>query len=417
MRTFKRILLVAGCLLLVAQIPFAVNRYRTARLATEIEELGKDRGPVPRLGFRDYKGVIHVHSFIGGHSTGTFEELIGAANQNGLDFVVMTEHVANDFDSAAKTLNERHGRAIWIGGNEVPTSDGDKFLVLDGFSDLSTLQFNSTDELLGETEGKRKLALVTYPESFRSWDADFDGIEVFSLHTNAKAMNPFLFLMDAVWSFGSYPELTMARHFRRPAENLDRFDKISGTRKISLFGGNDAHSNIGFHLFGDDANNKLFEIKYDRYGMIFRLMRTHVLIPENEELSRVTVLEALRRGRSFLGFDILGDSSGFTFHAENAEGARLVGTDSDVDAGSVLRVASPLPAKIVIFRNGDRVFESESVRSVEFKAREPGVYRVEAFLDSLGAPFDEMPWVITNPIYVGNPPALSAGVPKPTNQN
>lgn len=417
MRTFKRVLLVAGCLLLVVQIPFAINRYRTARLAAEIEELGKLRGAVPELGFRDHKGVIHVHSFIGGHSTGTFEELISAANDNGLDFVVMTEHVANDFDSAAKTLNERHGRAIWIGGNEASTSDGDKFLVLDGFSELSKLQYGSTAELLGETEGREKLTLVTYPESFKSWDAEFDGIEVFSLHTNAKGMNPFLFLMDAVWSFRSYPELTMARHLRRPAENLARFDKVAGSRQISLFGGSDAHSNIGFHLLGDDANNRLFEMKYDRYGMIFRLMKTHVLIPEKEELNREAVLEALRDGRSFLGFDILGDSSGFAFYAENTDGACFIGTDSEAEKGSVLRVASPLPARIVILKDGHRVFESEIARSAQFEAEEPGAYRVEAYLDSLGAPFDEMPWVITNPIYVGNPPALSAGVPKPTNQN
>ncbi|QQS40791.1 MAG: hypothetical protein IPM63_15695 [Acidobacteriota bacterium] len=417
MRTFKRILLVAGCLLLVAQIPFAVNLYRTARLASEIEEMNRSRSSVPDLGFKDYKGVIHVHSFVGGHSTGTFDELIRAANENGLDFVVMTEHVANEFDSSAKTLNEKHGRAIWIGGNETTTSGGEKFLVIEGFDELNKLRFVSTDELLSEIGGREKLAFVTYPESFKSWDSDFDGIEVFSLHTNAKGMNPFLFLMDAVWSFRTYPELTMARHFRRPSENLARFDKVAESRKVSLFGGNDAHSNIGFHLFGDDANNKLFEIKYDRYGTIFRLMRTHILIPEHEELSREAILAALRSGRSFLGLDILGDSSGFVFYSEAGNGAPVASAGSDVARGSVLQVVSPLPARIVILKDGTKIFESEAVRSAEFEAKETGTYRVEAYLDSLGAPFDEMPWVITNPIYVRNPSALNTGVPKPTNQN
>lgn len=417
MKTYKRILLAAGCLVLVAQVPFAVNRYRTARLASEIKTLEAARGPVPDLGFRDYKGVVHVHSFVGGHSTGTFDELIRAANGNGLDFVVMTEHVANDFDSAAKTLNERHGRAIWIGGNEMTTSDGDRFLVVEGFDELKALRFDSTKRLLVETEAREKLALVTYPESFRSWGADFDGIEVFSLHTNAKGMNPFLFIMDAAWSFGSYPELTLARHFRRPAENLARFDGITERRKVSLFGGNDAHSNIGFHVFGDDANNKLFELKYDRYAMIFSLMRTHVLIPANEALTRESVLKALRVGRSFFGLDILGDSSGFVFYADNVGEASVPGSEFDTARGAILRVASPLPARIVIFKEGKKVFESGGARSAEFKANENGTYRVEAYLDSLGAPFDEMPWVITNPIYVRDPLTSSAGVPKPTNQN
>ncbi|HUF03314.1 MAG TPA: hypothetical protein VMM38_03985 [Aridibacter sp.] len=417
MRIFKRILLVAGCLVLIGQVPFAVNRYRTARLASEIEALGTSRGSVPSLGFRDYKGVVHVHSFIGGHSTGTFDELIGAADRNGLDFVVMTEHVANDFDSAAKTLNQKHGRAIWIGGNEATTSDGDKFLIIDGFDELSRMQFDSTEGLLNEVEERGKLALVTYPESFRSWNSGFDGIEVFSLHTNAKGMNPFLFLMDAAWSFGTYPELTIARHFRRPSENLERFDRISGTRKVSLFGGNDAHSNIGFHLFGDDANNKLFEIKYDRYDMIFRLMRTHVLIPVNEGLTRVSVLDALRSGRSYFGLDILGDSAGFAFYAEGGDGVSVIGEESEAGRGNILRVASPIPARIVILKEGKKIFESGTMRTAEFEAKEAGTYRVEAYLDSLGAPFDEMPWVITNPIYVRSPSTMSAGAPKPTNQN
>lgn len=417
MRTFKRILLVAGCLVLAAQVPFAVNRYRTARLASDIEALGASRGAVPDLGFRDYKGVVHVHSFIGGHSTGTFEELIKAADGNGLDFVVMTEHVANEFDSAAKTLNEKHGRAIWIGGNEATTSNGDKFLVLEGFDELRNLRFDSTQKVLGEIDGRGQLAFVTYPESFKSWDADFDGIEVFSLHTNAKGMNPFLFLMDAVWSYGSYPELTMARHFQRPAENLENFDKVASARKVSLIGGNDAHSNIGFHLFGDDANNKLYEIKFDRYGTIFRLMRTHVLIPNGEVLSREAVLGALKNGRSFLGLDILGDSSGFAFYAERDGDAPVVGSELDAGTGSVLRVVSPLPARFVIIKDGERILESDAARNLSLEAKEPGAYRVEAYLDSLGAPFDKMPWVMTNPIYVRSASTLGAGAPKPTNQN
>ena len=36
--------------------------------------------------------MIHVHSFLGGHSAGTFTEVITGAKANQLDFVIMTEH-------------------------------------------------------------------------------------------------------------------------------------------------------------------------------------------------------------------------------------------------------------------------------------------------------------------------------------
>ena len=54
--------------------------------------------------FAEYTGVMHVHTFLGGHSTGTFEELIAGANANDLDFVVMTEHYDSNYDTSALTL-------------------------------------------------------------------------------------------------------------------------------------------------------------------------------------------------------------------------------------------------------------------------------------------------------------------------
>lgn len=416
MSNFRKILLAAGCLILLVQVPFALNRYRTARLASSIEQLRKARSPALHPGFRDYKGVLHVHSFIGGHSTGTFDELIKAADENGLDFVLMTEHVAESFDSASKTLNGKHGRAVWIGGNEASTGDGDKFLVPNGFEGIHGLQYRPTDEFLDGVQRSEGLALVTYPERFKSWDSAIDGIEVFSLHTTAKDMNPFLFFFDALWSYGAYPELTFARHFRRPDENLARYDQLSARGRLLLFAGSDAHSNLGVHLVGDDANNKLLELKFDRYSTIFRLVRTHVLLPEETGLDRRSVLDALACGRAYVALDLLGDPTGFSFFSETPGGISVMG--SEIESHSArLRVVSPLPARIVILRNGEKVFEAKSAYTAEYTAGTEGAYRVEAYLDSLGSPFDEVPWVMTNPIYLRRQADAEKPAPKPTNQN
>src|SRR3989442_1416650 len=71
--------------------------------------------------FVDYRGVIHVHTFLGGHSTGTFSELIAAAKANHLDFVIMTEHPQPDFDTSAVTLSGAHAGVLFVNGNEVTT--------------------------------------------------------------------------------------------------------------------------------------------------------------------------------------------------------------------------------------------------------------------------------------------------------
>jgi hypothetical protein len=37
---------------------------------------------------------------------------------------------------------------------------------------------------------------------------------------------------------------------------------------------------------------------------------------------------------------------------------------------------------------------------MKFEPQGPGEYRVEVYRELLGSPFDKMPWIISNPIYV-----------------
>ena len=70
-------------------------------------------------------------------------------------------------------------------------------------------------------------------------------------------------------------------------------------------------------------------------------------------------------------------------------------------AGNVnLKASAPLPARFVVFKNGEQVFQMRDVAEISFAAKEPGAYRMEVYLENLGAPFNEMSWIISNPIYV-----------------
>src|SRR5882672_6998923 len=95
----RKLLIALLALIIVSQIPFAYRRYRLRRLRDTIQQLSSQRvAPASESEFVDYQGVIHVHSSLGGHSTGNFAELIAAAKANQLDFVIMTEHPQPDFD-------------------------------------------------------------------------------------------------------------------------------------------------------------------------------------------------------------------------------------------------------------------------------------------------------------------------------
>ena len=399
MKLWKKILLVLFFVILLAHIPFIYNRYQFGNLHEKINQLQNQKTSLSNQNYNDYKGVIHVHTFLGGHSTGTFEELILGAKANNLDFVVMTEHTSELFDTSATTLQGVQQGILFVSGNELNTNDGNRFLVIDGLPDTHSFNKQTATEFLEKAHSSGKLAFVTYPERFRSWDANFDGIEVFSLHTNAKRMNPALFFFDALWSYRAYPELVLAKYFARPDENLRKFDEISAQRRLTLFAGNDSHSNIGFQV-GDDANNKLINFKFDDYATVLRLARTHILLEKDKQLTRENLLEALKNGHTFIGFDVLSDTRGFLFSAENGAESKIMGDEINLQNRVRLKANAPQNARFVIFKNGEKVFESGETAEAVFEAKETGVYRVEVYLDSLGSLFGRMPWIISNPIYI-----------------
>src|SRR5258708_7821003 len=115
MKRWKKLLLLLLGLVVLSQLPFAWRRYKLGRLHRTIDQLNSQR-VIARAAndYVEYKGVLHVHSFLGGHSTGTFAEMIAAAQANQLDFVGLTEHPSGNFDTAAMTLKGNHGGVLFL---------------------------------------------------------------------------------------------------------------------------------------------------------------------------------------------------------------------------------------------------------------------------------------------------------------
>lgn len=391
----KKILILLFFLVFLIQVPFIYQRYKLSELSAEIEKLSSDRFQTEETAFNYYRGVIHVHTSLGGHSTGHFEELIKAAWATELDFVVMTEHTSEFFDTSALTLRGKYGKTLFVNGQEVDTKSGDRFLMVPGHADSFADARLETSEFVEKYKVQKRLILVTYPERLKSKDASFDGIEVFSLNTNAKSMNPLMFFFDAVWSWNSYSELLLTKHFVRPDYNLGIYDELTINKRITLFAGTDAHSNIGFFLLGDDAGNKVFYFKFDPYQKAFRLIKNYVLVEKDKEFNEEALVEVVRRGRLFVSVDLWADPVGFSFTADET---KTMGDEVFLGEKPVqLKVISPLMARIVFFRNGNKISEFRGSEAV-FETSEKGAYRVEIYLDSLG--LTQMPWIISNPIYI-----------------
>ena len=397
----RRILLVFLAIVIVSQIPFAYRRYRLSRLNKTIQQLASQRVPQQtETGYVDYRGVIHVHSALGGHSTGNFAELIAAAKADQLDFVIMTEHPQSEFDTSAMTLSGTHAGVLFINGNEVATSNGDRLLLIPGSSSAASMNTQSAQEIIEKQKAAGGLALAAYPTESQNWEStSIDGVEIYNLFTNARRYNALVGFFDGLWSYGSYPELMFANFFARPTENLSRWDRAIAERrrKLIAIAGNDAHSNIGLNV-NDASGKQWLGIKLDPYERSFRTVRTHVLIPRNKELSRESLLEAISQGHCYVGFDLFGDPKGFSFAAAASQ-QKIMGDEIAFAEGLRLMASAPLVSRFVLVKDGS-VMEQKSGSVAEFSLSASGSYRLEVYLDSLPSPVKGQPWVLSNPIYV-----------------
>jgi len=396
----RRILIVFLGLVLLSQVPFAYRRYRLQRLRNTIQQLASQRTPLQsNSAYVDYRGVFHVHSFLGGHSSGNFTELIAAAKANQLDFAIMTEHPQSEFDTSAMTLNGAHAGVLFINGNEVATANGDRLLLIPGSAAAASMNTQSTQEVIDKQRAAGGLALSAYPSESQNWQStSIDGVEIYNLFTNARRYNPLVGFFDGLWSYGSYSDLMFANFFVRPAENLSLWDQaiINGHRKLTAIAGNDAHSNIGLSL-NDGAGKQWLGVKLDPYERSFRTVRTHILIPADKELSRESVIQAIAQGHCYISFDLFADPKGFSLIVSGS--SKTMGDEIVFTEGLHLIASSPLAGRFVLLRDG-RVVDEKSGLAADFPVSSPGTYRLEVFLDSLPAPAKGQPWILSNPVYV-----------------
>jgi hypothetical protein len=321
--------------------------------------------------------VIHVHSFLGGHSSGTFSDIIAGAKANNLDFVIMTEHTEKDFDTAAMTLQGVHAGVLFINGNETADANGDRLLKLPG-----------------------DLSIVAYPAEFKNWTTPgLNGVEVYNIYTNTREANPIKAFFDVLWSHRAYPDLLFALYYQRPTAALKKWDEALAHAKLTATPGNDAHANIGVNL--QDASGKtLAGIQLDPYATSFHLVRLHVLTDPMKALDSAQLLEAIKAGHCFIAFDLFGDSSGFRFEAATGTETKIQGDEIPLQNDTRLRIRTPVAARIEVFKDGSLILNESGITTKEVPVTERGVYRVEIYLPEVEAIIGEKPWIISNPIYV-----------------
>lgn len=385
-----------------------------------------DRQEVPlRTAWTEYRGILHSHSELSHDCEVPFPEILRVLQDTGTDFIALSDHCDEGrADFSAQWRGLREGK-LFIPGFEMR----DGFMPFGVASGIVLSNRSDTAELARQVIDGGGVIFFAHPEEPREWDLPaLTGMEIYNIHADLKDEAGGLagLLPDLLVNLRRHPDHVFRRFFDRPEQNLRRWDELNRTRPITGIAGNDCHQNTGFRgivttngtlriedtspetlaewrlrwflrpflraAFGPlEPGRTLFHVQLDPYERMTRFVGTHVLA---RELSEPAILDALRAGRAFVGFDGLADSRGFLFLAERGERRVVMGESMPWTPETRLRALAPHSARFTVLRDGT-VLERHQGREMTCAPPGPGVYRVEAELEINGG---WVPWIYANPI-------------------
>jgi hypothetical protein len=228
--------------------------------------------------------------------------------------------------------------------------------------------------------------------NWEDWDVQgFTGLEVWNamaefkgrLKTKVEAL--FYVLNPQQAAVGPSPD------------TLRRWDALleSGQRIVGI-GGSDSH---GFPISLGPMRRTVFPFEFH-----FRTVNNHLLIdsPLTGELEndRRLVLDALRRGRGYIGYDLPASTRDFHFTAQGFDCTAQMGEEIVLQGGVTLQIRTPHPhpeADIRLLRHGQVVQQWLGQEYCSHITTQPGAYRVEVYTPYRGK---LRGWIFSNPIYV-----------------
>ena len=177
-------------------------------------------------------------------------------------------------------------------------------------------------------------------------------------------------------------------------ETLKKWDSLlRAGRKVVAIGGTDAHQFPG-------SLGPLRRTVFP-YLFHFQTVNTHLLLKSapNMDLQhdRQLVLEALSAGHAFIGYDLAASTRGFRFSAQGQDQKVWMGDEISAKNSVTLQIRLPQRAACHLLKDGEVIKTWDQRDTCTHITREPGVYRVEVFIDFRGR---RRGWIYSNPIYV-----------------
>lgn len=334
-------------------------------------------------------GGYHIHS-VRSDGTGTVDEIARAAHDAGLAFIILTDH--GDGTAARLPPAYRSG-VLCIDAVEVSTNGG--HVVALGLGDASPYPMAGEPvDVIEDIHRRGGMAVVAHPDSpkpelqWRAWDTPYDGVEWLNADSEWRDQSTGHLAIVAARLLLRPPE-TIASLFRRPTPTLRRWDATLRRRPVVGLAGLDAHANLA---------------GWPRYVDMFRTLAQAVVL-QTPLTGRATddaaaIVSALRAGHTYSIVRAFASPAALEFTAER--GSTVVQMGDWTAAGGTLtwqaRVPEAPEARLVVIDEGREIARGKGSVTYSGPAA-AGAYRVEVTY-----PTFTMPWIVSNPIYVGTPP-------------
>ncbi len=417
--------------------------------------------PAPRH-WRIVRGIIHSHTPYSHdacdgqpkNDDGSLNEACLADYRRGVcqthqDFVFNTDHE----ESAA--FADFHDLLLLRGADEVVTEDGkevaNKMKCPDGFRPLimpggefGVMPVGLTGHLDGTPQQRHDAYEEITPERVASLKAlgavvlqahteerdvdtlrslGLDGFEIYNLHANLDpniradflGLEPLSYFRDLnafVRSDTMPPDLAFLAFWEPNKPGLAAFDTLlSEGQHLVGTAGTDSHQNVIKTKMNDGE-------RADSFRRMMRWFSNDLLV---DEVTPSAIKDALRAGRGYIAFEVLGTPVGFDFRAEAAGHVTEMGETVALEDAPTLVVEKPsiygidadIPVTIRLLRaeEGGAVEVASAHDTLRYTPTEPGAFRVEVdlrptylkgLLDDAQRELAErtFTWIYANPIYV-----------------
>ncbi len=360
---------LALLLLYVLWLGFHVLRFKTYR---------GNRSTISEL---EIEGAYHIHTvFSDGRKT--IEKISELAAQAALDFIIITDHGNPNRESLAG--QGWKAGVLVLAGSELSTNRG--HLVALGFDPPNQPFSRVAERAVDEITAAGGMSIIAHPYSKVSWtwgpEAEYSGIEI--LNAYSPLHRKFLSMIPYLPTLLVRPDYWLLKILDPPAANLKKWDAL-----------NTAHPVFGF--FSIDAH-----LLYRPLLTFFRLhLRLRQPLSSSFEEARDQVFRALKKGRFYCAIDAAAEADGFRFWAETEEGHIPMGARTQFRSPLRLRIKAlfPLAKEIHLIHDGEKILSSRK-ENLTHEVTEPGLYRVEVYLRERSPLGKNVPWIISNPIFL-----------------